>query len=334
MPLTSSMMRALTTGTATEAWQEIISFCLHVHKAPLPPKSNHNLIAERERTVAELDLFLAAAGWDLWREFHTQVERTAVALQEWWNRNAQGRAVLVLDALSLRELPLLMQGAESRGFKVVNAKATGAELPPDTTPFANALGVGSRSTLENGGASSGFKLSGAKTESTNLPWKDCAALVRSEPNWFFWHHFPDIKLHQLVEAGQGIKLLSEEIAVQLTGAEFWEFVDRLAIGRKVVITSDHGYAAANTFADCNEEQSKYLKEIFRSGRAARPVGGGAEASAFFLPPLDLTLDGENEPVRLALGQRKWKSQGGYPLLTHGGLSLHEVLSPFVELGKI
>jgi hypothetical protein len=27
------------------------------------------------------------------------------------------------------------------------------------------------------------------------------------------------------------------------------------------------------------------------------------------------------------------SQGGYPTLTHGGLSLLEVLSPFVELTK-
>jgi hypothetical protein len=36
---------------------------------------------------------------------------------------------------------------------------------------------------------------------------------------------------------------------------------------------------------------------------------------------------------LAVGRRKWKSQGGYPTLTHGGLSLLEVLSPFIELSK-
>jgi len=36
---------------------------------------------------------------------------------------------------------------------------------------------------------------------------------------------------------------------------------------------------------------------------------------------------------LALGRWKWKSQGGYPTLTHGGLSLLEVLSPFVEISK-
>ena len=36
---------------------------------------------------------------------------------------------------------------------------------------------------------------------------------------------------------------------------------------------------------------------------------------------------------LALGRRKWRSQGGYPTLTHGGLSLLEVLSPWVELTR-
>ena len=37
--------------------------------------------------------------------------------------------------------------------------------------------------------------------------------------------------------------------------------------------------------------------------------------------------------RLALGRRKWKSQGGYPTLAHGGLSLLEVLTPWVEMTR-
>jgi len=36
---------------------------------------------------------------------------------------------------------------------------------------------------------------------------------------------------------------------------------------------------------------------------------------------------------LAVGRWKWRSQGGYPTLAHGGLSLLEVLSPFVEISK-
>jgi len=34
-----------------------------------------------------------------------------------------------------------------------------------------------------------------------------------------------------------------------------------------------------------------------------------------------------------LGRKKWKSQGGYPTLTHGGLSLLEMAVPYLELSK-
>jgi len=36
---------------------------------------------------------------------------------------------------------------------------------------------------------------------------------------------------------------------------------------------------------------------------------------------------------LAVGRWKWRSQGGYPTLAHGGLSLLEMLSPFIEVTK-
>jgi hypothetical protein len=47
----------------------------------------------------------------------------------------------------------------------------------------------------------------------------------------------------------------------------------------------------------------------------------------------LQIDSPHGAHLLALGRRKWRSQGGYPTLTHGGLSLLEVLSPFVEITK-
>ena len=40
-----------------------------------------------------------------------------------------------------------------------------------------------------------------------------------------------------------------------------------------------------------------------------------------------------QEVPKTVGRWNWKSQGGYPTLAHGGLSLLEVLSPFVEIGK-
>ena len=34
---------------------------------------------------------------------------------------------------------------------------------------------------------------------------------------------------------------------------------------------------------------------------------------------------------IVTGQRKWKAPGGFPKVCHGGLSLLEVASPWIEL---
>ncbi len=162
-----------------------------------------------------------------------------------------------------------------------------------------------------------------------MPWKDCERLINGAPNWVFWHHWPDSKMHDVAVAGQGLDTLTRDAAEQLNSDDFWSFVERLATGRRLVITSDHGYAATGYFPDSEGEVGQYLKKTFAGGRSISGIGEAAP----FVPPVALQLNGEHGPHLLALGRRKWKSQGGYPTLTHGGLSLLEVLSPFVEITR-
>jgi hypothetical protein len=209
----------------------------------------------------------------------------------------------------------------------VNANAS--ELPGETDEFAQALGFGSRSQLQNNGGGSAHKLQPARTESVDLPWKDCEALIGSTPNQLFWHHWPDSKVHDGAGAGQGLEILARDAATQLNSEEFWDFVKRLATGRRLVITSDHGYAATGYFPDAEGELAQFLKRSFSSGRNTT----GAQDSGPFVPPVALQVNGPHGAHLLALGRWKWKNQGGYPTLTHGGLSLLEVLCPFVELTR-
>jgi hypothetical protein len=239
--------------------------------------------------------------------------------------------VLVLDALSLRELPWLLQGAKERGFTLQGVTATASELPGETNEFARALGLASRSQLQANGGGLAHKLQPAQTETIDLPWKDCEGLVGSASgakNWVFWHHWPDAKLHDY-GAGQGLELLTKDAAQQLSSDDFWAFVERLSTGRRLVITSDHGYAATGYFPDADGEVATHLKQTFSSGRSK---SGNGDAGPF-VPPVALQIDGQHGAHLLAMGRRKWRSQGGYPTLTHGGLSLLEVLSPFVEISK-
>lgn len=329
MALHPDVLKELTKGSATDAWGVIVKTAMEISSKPLAVGNAPSEVIKRDREIGALDNFLSASGWDLWNSFGDSVERTSDRLARWWAEPFSAKAVLILDGLSLREMPWLLQGAKERGFKLHEVSANASELPGETNEFARALGLGSRSQLQNNGGGLAHRLQPAQTESLDMPWKDCQGLVNGAPNWVFWHHWPDSKIHDAAVAGQGLDTLTKDAADQLTSDDFWSFVERLATGRRLVITSDHGYAATGYFPDAEGDVGQHLKKTFSSGRSVAGVG---EAGPF-VPPVALQLNSPHGAHLLALGRRKWKSQGGYPTLTHGGLSLLEVLSPFVELTK-
>lgn len=329
MVLDANVLQTLTKESATEAWRVIIDRTVEIASKPLAAGNAPSEVVRRDREIGVLDHFLATSGWDLWSSFGDVVERTSDRLVRWWKEPYSAKAVLILDGLSLRELPWLLQAAKERGFAVHEVGANASELPGETNEFARALGFGSRSQLQNNGGGLAHKLQPAHTECVDLPWKDCERLINSTPNWVFWHHWPDAKLHDGSGAGQGLEPLTKDVAEQLSSDDFWAFVERLATGRRLVITSDHGYAATGYFPDADGEVGQFLKQTFGSSRSKTGTGDTGP----FVPPVALQINSPHGAHLLALGRRKWRSQGGYPTLTHGGLSLLEVLSPFVELTK-
>jgi hypothetical protein len=329
MALDASIVAGLVQGSAKDAWRTIIERVLYIASKPLSLTNAPSEVIKREREIGLLDQFVSSAAWDLWQDFGDSVERNSARLARWWAEPYSAKAILILDGLSLRELPWILQGAAERGFAVHEVSAFGSELPGETTEFAKALGLGSRSQLQNNGGGKSHRLQPTATESVDMPWKDCEGLVNSSKNWLFWHHWPDSKVHDGAVAGQGLDTLSRDAADQLNNDDFWSFVERLATGRRLIITSDHGYAATGYFADADGDVGTFLKSTFSSGRSAR---GGGESGPF-VPPVVMQIAGPNGNCRLAVGRWKWKSPGGYPTMTHGGLSILEVLSPFVELTK-
>jgi len=318
------------TATPKEAWQVIFEKLWEIFSAPLTAQHAEQEVAERERKVSEIELMLSSSAWELWREFESSVPRTAQSVIEFWNSATAGKAVLILDGLSLRESPWLLQEAKRRGYHIQQGGARGSEIPSDTTPFAKALGFGLRSSIENNGAGVAHLLPGARTESLNAAWDYCLDWIASAPAIVLWHHWPDERIHQLAEPGDGFQKLCREAAQQLTSDSFWRMVEHMATGRRLIITSDHGYAASGMFTDVtNKYQATWLKENFGSSRSA----SGAGTAQHWSPPISLCLQTANGTNQFALGRRKWRSAGGYPTLAHGGLSLLEVAVPFIEISK-
>jgi hypothetical protein len=285
-----------------------------------------------ERATVAPDRLLANTAWDLWNEFHTYAPTAVDELKKFWTQTAaSGTAVLILDALSLRELPLIVAAAKERGVQPTRIEAFAAQVPTDTDRFAEAMGLAGRSKLFNNQPPSTFIFGGPDvyTDVLDAPFADCADRVPSSPRLFLWHKWPDEPLIHLHDSkDDGPEIVASQTRQQLASADFWRFVDRIRQGRRVVITSDHGYAVSRFFSD--EVKDSDTIQLLRNTFGAKRYATESPNTPWprrNLPPLACRRNGR----LVVLGQRKWAVQGGFPHLCHGGLSLLEAVVPFIEL---
>jgi hypothetical protein len=309
----------LDSSSSADAWQKIFAQLKDIALSCSSPIDLHN------QSVAP-DRFLAETAWELWASYPSAAPKTSSQLKKWCAAPAGiGHAILVLDALSLREMPWILGGAQARNIQPFDVRVTGAESPSDTDQFAHALGVPSRSHLAGNGAPGSFNLfpSKAYTDVISVPFEDAVGSIPHEPNVFVWHSWLDDLIHVYKKLPDQIYKAASAV-FQDDG--FWKFVNRLRQGRKLIITSDHGYAVSKLFSseEIDPDVIEKLRETFGAARYKKSNGPWQER---FMPPIVVT---HNEH-HVVMGQRKWKVQGGFPHLCHGGLSLLEVAVPFIEL---
>jgi len=296
-----------------DAWAEIFSAMHALSRSSSSPVALHDATVIPDRLLTE-------AAWELWEAFPMHAEKTSGNLKGW--AVGSGKAVLILDALSLRELPILMGAAEARGIQPVQVKVTGSECPSTTDHFAKSLGLPSRSALANDGKPGTFALFGGDcyTDVVSLPFEDCA--VPPSPNLVIWHSWLDDLIHLQQKLPDQIASIATS-TLQSDG--FWNFINRLRQGRGLIITSDHGYAVSKRFS--SEVEDPDAVEILRKTfGASRNKAVSEPWQKRFMPPIAMT----NNNQHVVMGQRKWKVQGGFPHVCHGGMSLLEVAVPYME----
>jgi len=296
-----------------DAWAEIFSALQSLSRSSSSPVALHDATVIPDRLLTE-------AAWELWEAFPMHAEKTSGNLKGW--AVGSGKAVLILDALSLRELPILMGAAEARGIQPVQVKVTGSECPSTTDHFAKSLGLPSRSALANDGKPGTFALFGGDcyTDVVSLPFEDCA--VPPSPNLVIWHSWLDDLIHLQQKLPDQIASIATS-TLQSDG--FWDFINRLRQGRGLIITSDHGYAVSKRFSS-EVEDPDAIEILRKTFGASRNKAVSEPWQKRFMPPIVMT----NNNQHVVMGQRKWKVQGGFPHVCHGGMSLLEVAVPYME----
>ena len=304
----------LDTPSPGEAWQEIFTVLQDVALSGISPVTLHDATTIPDRLLAE-------AAWDVWEAYPAAAVKTSHCLKTWATGSAE-KAVLILDALSLRELPIVVGAAKARGIEPRRVAVTGSECPSSTDQFAKSLGLQSRSALAHDGKPGTFALfaEGCYTDVISLPFEDCT--VPPVPRVVIWHSWLDDLIHLQNKLPDQIAAMALS-TLQSDG--FWKFIDRLRQGRELVITSDHGYAVSKRFSSEVEDAGaiEILRSIFG---ASRHKAAADPWQKRFMPPIAMTHNNQH----VVMGQRKWKVQGGFPHVCHGGMSLLEVAVPYLE----
>ena len=303
------------------AWANIFSALQAVAVKAVSSTTLHEAMVVPDRLLAE-------SAWELWQAYPTHAAKTSDALKAWTCQaiGGSGRSVLIVDALSLREMPYILGAAEERAITPNLVKLTGAECPSTTDHFASALNLPSLASITNDKKPAGFSLfsGNCRTDVLSMPFEDCP--VPPDPNVVIWHTWLDDLIHVQKKAPD---VVIKAAATAFQGGGFWSFVSKLRQGRNLVITSDHGYAVSKLFSSevSYPEDAAPLREIFGASRYA---SAAKRMERKFMPPPAF----EHNGYHVVMGQRKWKISGGFPQMCHGGMSLLEVAVPWMEFAPL
>jgi hypothetical protein len=234
-------------------------------------------------------------------------------------------ALVVFDGLSLREVPLLLQLAEKSRFSLTSeVDFSFAAVPSETVDFVEQrLGFGrvapsqlpGRQALKQQGIAAYYYDSPARVHRLDeqaealLLWSSFPDQTYSDSGARFAQHFG--QMHTFLETA------------------WMNIVQRIPSGRRVLITSDHGYVyfgAGMSFS--------------RTNAALRPLNAYVGGERFrCTSELDsvpehadlLLLRDRNVAMIRGRVQTHPPGPASARLYKHGGLSLMEMLTPWVEL---
>lgn len=278
-----------------------------------------------EAAVCRLEELISTGALQIWDELHADSHR-APTIKSWLGIDAplplsQPRAAIVFDGLSLREMPLLLQMAESAGLRVKSAELVATCLPTETVHFVDqrVLGASIGPSQLRGRA----ELARKNTEAFYLDQPNTRAVFPEGRNLLIWSTYPD-RLY-----------FNDEARTEALFGTFhrdyiptiWQCTAQaLPRGVPAVVTSDHGYIFFGASFEAN--RSSDAMELL--GQARSKEFARDEAMPAWHPDLQLLPQTRTAMLR---GRLRTRASGtsSRKLYQHGGFSLMEVLVPWIEL---
>lgn len=274
-----------------------------------------------EKAVNTLEEILSSAAPRFYDELTVAPDDHSVAT---FLNGSDPCAVVIFDGLSLREVPALLALAQKSGHNIQEQGVGLAALPSETLDFVEQrLGVGhvAPSTMASRGE---LKSKGIKAYYYAHPGER-HPLDGNARALLLWSAFPD---NTYKDSGARFSDHFAQLQASLEAA--WKAtVMSIPSGRRILVTSDHGYVylGAGLSALRTKEELRPLSAYLGGERFAHPSEKGP-------PPQhpDLALyPGRDVAILRGRVQTYPPGPSSNKLYKHGGLSLMEMLTPWIVL---
>lgn len=287
-------------------------------------KSPQAYLRRGERLVNERENFLRTAAASLFDELTTiPVHDKTVGTFVLQNPRS---ATVLFDGCSLREVPRLLELAKASGREVLELGCSRAAVPSETDFFiSERLGLGlptiGPSQLSNRGELKQRHIRFFYYRQTS----DHHTIQDGDEAFLLWSRFPDQRYTDSTATDES---MFDGLWDGLEQA--WRrTVQAVPPDRKVLVTSDHGYIFLGSgFSDPSLQTADRALDgkrfrVFGSHESLPPKGNG------------LWVDASRRLAVLAgRGHNRFQGPGAQSVYRHGGLTLMEMLTPWLILGPV
>ena len=274
-----------------------------------------------EEQTNRLEILVASAAGRIYGELLSNPDTSRTLLNALSDSNT---ALVVFDGLSIREIPMILNLADKSGFKISLTGTSQAAIPSETMDFIERELPCGRIAPSQLQSRKEFKEKGIVaiysrdiTQPLSCEYEESPLLV--------WSAFPDVTYK---DSGARFESHFDNIHAMFETA-WMNIVQQIKGKERIIITSDHGYIFFGTGMDFPRTPSE-LRELNTYFGNNRNISLGENPKP---PESDDIWTDTSRNVALVKGRVRTRSTGeaASKLYRHGGLSLMEMITPWIEL---
>jgi len=232
-------------------------------------------------------------------------------------------AVVVFDGLSIREIPMVLTLADKSGFTISSVDTSMAAIPSETMDFVEREFQCGRIAPSNLQTRKELKEKGIVVIYTGNITQSLMGEQKDSP-LFVWSSFPDVTYK---DSGAKFESHFENIHAQFETA--WiNIVQSIKDKKRIIITSDHGYIFFGAGMDFPRTSTE-VKDVNTYFGNDRNVSLSEKPKP---PRNDDIWVSTVHNIALVKGRVRTRSTGeaASKLYKHGGFSLMEMITPWIE----